>query len=424
MTTKQGVRGFFLKGFYGMVLVLVCAGQVAAADTGNAEGSIGPDVVVFDLFDTYRWGASEDTSAYSVGTESCNRGDDPVAWISSNNEHPVIAQNLYRLKDGRLEQLGQSWLKHGFVSINGNACDTCVNPPNGGAQLGVGCSDPYWASLNGSQNRLGPRSEVNAFTGEYPMPHSEPDGGSYTTLSGRLLVDTADVTPASNAGAVYFVEGQYVTQDDAGAGNSVNNASYREVSVAANLELIPLDSTIEGMPAIFAWNSVDPNVTVRQVEVTGEGVFYIAYTASDNGDGTWRYEYALFNLNSHRSAGSFAVPIEADTVITNAGFRDVDSHSGEPYDLTDWTITVDNGAGWVNWSTDDFATNENANALRWGTMYNFWFDADASPKTGGAQIGLFRPGTPSLLEPMVLAPSAGTSLIYSDGFETGDTTAW
>ncbi len=424
MTTKQGVRGIFFRGFCGVALILVCAGQGVAEDATNVEGAIGPDVVVFDLFDTYRWGASGDTSAYSVGTESCNRGDDPVAWISSNNEHPVIAQNLYRLKDGRLEQLGQSWLKHGFVSINGNACDTCISPPNGGAQLGVGCSDPYWASLNGSQSRLGPRSEVNAFTGEYPMPHSEPDGGSYTTLSGRLLVDTADVTPASNAGAVYFVEGQYVTQDDAGAGNSINNASYREVSVAANLELIPLDSTIEGMPAIFAWNTVDPNVTVRQVEVGGEGVFYLAYKASDNGNGTWRYEYALFNLNSHRSAGSFAVPIAADTVITNAGFHDVDSHSGEPYDPTNWTITVDNGAGRVIWSTDDFFTDENANALRWGTMYNFWFDADASPQSGGAQIGLFRPGSPSFIEEAVLAPSAGTSLIFSDGFESGDTTAW
>ena len=424
MKTKQVMCGMLIKSICVTALVVLFAGPVMAADAGNPEGTIGPDVVVFDLFDTYRWGASGATSAYSVGTESCNRGDDPVAWISGNNEHPVIAQNLYRLKDGRLEHLGQSWLKHGFVSINGNACDTCVSPPNGGAQLGVGCSDPYWASLNGSQSRLGPRSEVNAFTGDYPMPHSEPDGGSFSTLSGRLLVDTDDVTPASNAGAVYFVEGQYVTSDDAGAGNSLNNASYRKVSVAANLELTPLDSTKEGVPAIFGWNAEDPTVTVRKVEVPSEGTFYIAYKASDNGNGTWRYEYALFNLNSHRSAGSFAVPIEANTVITNAGFHDVDSHSGEPYDLTDWTITVDNGAGWVSWSTDDFATNPNANALRWGTMYNFWFDADTAPQTGGAPIGLFRPGSPSSIEPMVLAPSAGGSFIFADGFESGDTIAW
>ncbi len=424
MTTRQCVLGIMIRSLFVTALVVLFAGQVVAADAKNAEGVVGPDVVVFDLFDTYRWGASGETSAYSVGTESCNRGDVPVEWVSSTNEHPVIAQNLYRLKDGRLEQLGQSWLKHGFVSINGEACSGDCPPNWPGSQLGVGCSDPYWASLNGSWDRLGPRSEVNAFTGEYPMPHSVPDSGSYTTLSGRLLVDTADVTPASNTGAVYFVEGQYVTFDDANAGNGTNNASYRKVSVAANLELVPLDSTKEGVPAIFAWNAEDSSVTVRKVDVPGEGSFYIAYKASDNGNGTWRYEYALFNLNSHRSAGSFAVPIEADTVITNAGFHDVDSHSGEPYDLTDWTITVDNGAGWVSWSTDDFATNENANALRWGTMYNFWFDADTAPQTGGAQIGLFRTGSPSAVEWMVLAPAAGGSFIFADGFESGDTIAW
>ena len=424
MITKQGADGVLIKSICVAVLVVLGVGMAAAADGQSPEGVIGPDVVVFDLFDTARWDNLGATTPYAVGTESCNRGDEPVAWISGNSEHPVIAQNLYRLKDGRLEHLGQSWLKHGFVSINGNACDTCVSPPNGGAQLGIGCSDPYWASLNGSQSRLGPRSEVNAFTGEYPMPHSEPDGGAYNSLSGRLLVPTDDVTLAMNPDAVYFVEGQYVTLDDAGADNSLNNASYRKVNLESNLDLTPVGSTVESVPAIFAWNAEDPTVTVRKVEVPGEGSFYLAYKASDNGNGTWRYEYALFNLNSHRSAGSFAVPIEADTVVTNAGFHDVDSHSGEPYDLTDWAITVDNGAGWVSWSTDDFATNPNANALRWGTMYNFWFDADTAPQTGGAPIGLFRPGSPSSIEPMVLAPSAGGSFIFADGFESGDTIAW
>ncbi len=423
MTTKQGVCGIVIKGLCITTLVVLGVGSAAAADSHGPEGLIGPDVVVFDLYGTEYWGSSGDTSAYSVATESCNRGDVPAEWVSDTNEHPVIAQNLYRLKDGRLEQLGQSWLKHGFLALALSNCDTCTLPPNGGAQLGIGCSDPYSAGLNGSSSLLGPRSEVNAFTGAFPMPHSLPSDPS-STLNGRIQVTTDDVAPALNSGALYYIEGQYVTQDDAGAGNSLNNASYRKVNVAANLALTLDGATQESVPAIFVWNVEDPTVTVRRVDVPSEGSFYIAYTARDNGNGTWRYEYALFNLNSHRSAWSFAVPIEADTVISNTGFHDVDSHSGEPYDLTDWTISVDNGAGWVSWSTDDFATNENANALRWGTMYNFWFDADVSPQTGGAQIGLFRSGSPSSIESMVLAPSAGGSLIFADGFETGDTTAW
>ncbi len=170
--------------------------------TVDAGGpSVGPDVVVFDLYDTEYWGASGDTSAYSVGTESCNRGDVPVEWANggTSNEHPVIAQNLYRLKDGRLEQLGQSWLKHGFLSVNGSACatpeDLCGSWPS--SQLGPNCSDPYSAGLNGSHSLLGPRSEVNAFTGVFPMPHSEPDDPNPTVLSGRIQVATEDVTPAN-----------------------------------------------------------------------------------------------------------------------------------------------------------------------------------------------------------------------------------
>ena len=385
-------------------------------------GSAGPDVVVFDLFDTYKWGSSGSKTAYSVGTESCNRGDEPVLWISNSNEHPVIAQNLYRLKDGRLEQLGQSWLKHGFVSVNGNACDSCDYPPMGGSQLGVGCSDPYWASLNGSHSRLGPRSEVNAFTGEYVMPHGVvPDSG---TLTGRLQVETSDVEPSMNPGATYFVEGQYVTQDDALAGNAFNNASYRRVSVSGSNDLLVQDSTVEGQPAIMAWSAIDPEVQIAEEAVPGEGTFFVASRVYDNGDETWRYEFAVFNLNSHRSARSFSVPINETTTISNAGFRDVPYHSGEPYDGTDWSFAMEPDLNRVSWSTESFDTNENANALRWGTMYNFWFDADEPPNESTGELGLFRPGTPQSISVMVKSPRVLGAEIFSDDFESGDTSSW
>lgn len=405
-----------------VVVTLSLCAMVSAVSAGESGlDATGPDVVVFDLFDTTKWGDSGTKTAYSVGTESCNRGDEPVLWVSNTNEHPVIAQNLYRLKDGRFEQLGQSWLKHGFVSVNGDACDTCQDPFDG-SQLGVGCSDPYWASLNGSHGNLGPRSEVNAFTGEFLMPHSSvPDGG---VLTGRLQVETSDVDPLLNSGALYFVEGQYVTQDDAQADNGINNASYRRVTVANDHDLIVQDATVEGEPAIVAWSELDPEVTLLQQNVPGEGTFFVAYKVSDNGDGTWRYEYAVFNMNSHRSARSFSVPVNADTVITNGGFRDVDSHSGEPFDTTDWAFTVDFGLGVATWSTDTFDVNENANALRWGTMYNFWFNADDAPIETTGSLGLFRPGSPDSLDIDLVGPGLPAGYLFADGFETGDTSAW
>ena len=65
----------------------------------NAEplGSVGPDVVVWDLQSYTNYSASGGYDAYSIGTVSCNVGDEPLLWISNNNQHPVIGQSMYRL---------------------------------------------------------------------------------------------------------------------------------------------------------------------------------------------------------------------------------------------------------------------------------------------------------------------------------------
>ena len=397
------------------------AAAVIGTVMAGQDGAIGPDIVVSDLYDTRKWGTVGDKTAYSVATESCNRGDEDAQWDSGSNKHPVIGQNLYRLKDGRFEQLGMSWLKHGFYALAQSNCGLACQNPGTGSLLGVGCTDPYSADLNGAHSRLGPRAPVNAFTGEFPYPFQTPAGTG--DLDGRIQVENADIDPAMNPSALYFVEGQYVTADDATRGNGLNNASYREVTVGAGLDLFLQSSTQEALPAIYAWEVNDTAVTTSVVQVPAEGIFNLAYKATANGDDTWRYEYAIHNLNSHRSAQSFSVPILPGTVITNAGFHDVDYHSGEPFSNVDWSITVDDVGGSVTWATQDFATNENANALRWGTMYNFWFDADVEPSEAMASIGLFRPGTPSEVGFTIMAP-AGNAMVFVDGFESGDTTAW
>jgi hypothetical protein len=85
------------------------------------------------------------------------------------------------------------------------------------------------------------------------------------------------------------------------------------------------------------------------------------------------------------------------------GFHDVDYHSGEPYDLTDWP--VNDGGGALTWACTPHAVNPNANALRWGTLYNFRFDADSPPVSGIATLALFRPGTPAAMTVEVLRPA-------------------
>jgi hypothetical protein len=76
---------------------------------------------------------------------------------------------------------------------------------------------------------------------------------------------------------------------------------------------------------------------------------------------------------------------------TLENFRDVDYHSGEPFNNDDWQMSkVPAGMVWSNSTT--FAANPNANALRWGTMYTFRFRSTQAPVMGTASLGLFKPG--------------------------------
>ncbi|MFM8816538.1 MAG: hypothetical protein ACKOHI_01420, partial [Phycisphaerales bacterium] len=342
-------------------------------------------------------------------------GTAQLEWFASpNNRHPFIPQNMYRLKGGRLEQIGMGWGKHGFTALQGTVCGTCT-ASSSGSYLGIGCSDPYSSGLNGSQSGLGCRSEVNASTGVFPGTINVGMPTAGTSIHRRIQVPRPDLDPALNAGAIFLAEGHYIAQDDAAAGNDNNNCSWRTFSVGslnANgaYNLTFTNTTQRQQPAINAWKTFDPSVRLVNLDVPGDGRLTVAYTVRSNGNGTWRYEYAIQNINSHRSARSFSIPVPAGVTITNAGFKDIDYHSGDPYAPTDWSISVSNGQ--VTWTGADFATAPNGNALRFATLYNFWFDATTGPTQANGAIGLFRPGTagqPNTMVGIYLCPSSPAS---------------
>jgi hypothetical protein len=412
----------------------VAAATLAVSLTTPAGTAIGPDVTVHELEaigNSYPLVGG--FRGYSVATRSCNQGDQVLNWCdedilppptggcgfgTTDSDHPVIAQNIYRLADGRFEQIGMSWLKHGFTALQQSApgcgagdCQPAIN----GDFLGVGCTDPYSAGLNGS-TPLGKRSEVDATTGEFPFPYTPVAPGDGTEQ--RIRVAVADLDPALNPGARYWVEGHYVAPDDAAAGNGFNNASHREISVnPANFNLSFVGGTVREKPAIAAWKQVDPLVEVAAVDVPGPIVerYHVARRITDQGGGVFHYEYAVHNLNSDRAARALTIEFPAPTAITGAGFHDIDHHSGEPYATTDWGPTV--GPASVSWSSDPFATDPNANALRWGTLFNFWFDADRGPSGLQHTLELFKPGSPASIVFEI-------DEIFTDGFESGDTSAW
>jgi hypothetical protein len=392
------------------MLKTVCslAAIVALAGAVHAQ-SPGPDVIVGDLYDPQNYtsgGAINGMRAYAIGTISCNLGNAPLTWISGNNQHPVISQNMYRLLNGRFEQIGQAWLKHGFCALQGTLCSACT-PGGSCPALYPGCSDPYSGGLNGSQGGLGPKSEVNAANGFFPYPWNLAGTGN-ATLSKRLQAPDAEL---GNAGALYFVSSMYVQPEDATNGNDLNSQSYRRVNIAAsNKDMSLAGSTFRERPAIFAWRDhgggagiADPNVQLTPVDVANDGRFWIASKATDLGGGLWSYEYAIQNLTSDRSGQSFTIPYPAGATITNIGFKDVAYHSGEPYSGTDWNAT--NTGTSVVWSTQTYAQNVNANALRWDTIYNFRFTANVPPAGAAGTIGLFKPGSPANASATVVAPS-------------------
>ncbi len=402
-----------------------CMAVHVRAGDGTVAGVIGPDLVISSLaYDNIRnWGSEypgiilctdtndlDCTAAFSIGTVSCNMGDETALWIASNNQHPVIRQSIYRLLGGRFEQIGTSWVKHGFLAVNDQSPCTpsCIDPGNAGNNLRPGCADPYSSSLNGNRTFLGPASEVNAFTGAFPYPPILQTGVG--NIQNRVQVAHLDLDRTLNSGARFFGEGHYVTADDAQAGNGEDNAAYKELNVHITGEdmtgfgtncITPycvwdVGSTFIGDPAIRAWGNADPSVRMTDARVPGEGLYILGAKVTETTQGgRWKYEYALANLNSDRSGVSFTVPIPDGANVTNIGFHDINHHSGEPWDGTDW-VAVESGQT-LTWSTTSFDIDPNANALRWSTLYNFRFEVNAPPEDSSVILGLFKPGQPQTI---------------------------
>ena len=386
------------------------------------QGATGPDVIVGDIQDVANYASLNGVEALALGTYSCNQGTQTVSWISNNNLHPVIGGNLYKYKvvngSGRFEHLGMSWLKHGFFALSNNLCCTGCQSTSG-SSLGIRCADPYTAARNGSQSGAGPKWQVNASTGVFTYPPANPAFSGSTAR--RLQVKITDLE-ASSASVRYFGEAQYVTQDDAAAGNDNNNASYRELTVTGSgtawtFSLTAGQTTQREKPAILAWQAIDPTVQVQNIDTDGRLI--LAWKVTEITPGTWHYEYALQNLNSDRSVQAFSLPV-GGAMLTNIGFHDVDYHSGDGIGNvttlgTDWAVT--NTAGTLAWATDTFAVNQNANALRWGTLYNFRFDANVPPTSGSITLTPFKSGSNLVVTAQVpsAAPGGPIALVCDPG---------
>jgi hypothetical protein len=402
-----------------------------AAGSGPAQFVSGPDVIVGDLEDVNQLDqqAVNGQVGLAIGTDSCNIGDQPIDWFAlPSTDHPVVPQNLYRMSGGtdnheRFEQIGQSWMKHTFEALEESVCATCnTGTCETGTHLCPGCSDPYVSFLNGDQNSIGSRAWINPFTGNFPSNANDHTGHNHDAVSHRILVNTSDLIPAQNTGATYFGEAAYIApfeytwcQSHPTECNMFNNFSYRQFSVSGGptvFNFSPVSNTVRVQPAIEAWTATGATVTQLVPDSGNDGIWFMGYHVTNPSAGVWHYEYALFNMNLDRAIQSFSVPLGAGVNVSNTGFHAPPQHPGWAQDGTfnnqgfssmPWNVTQD--ASSITWSSETLAQNQNANAIRWGTLYNFRFDADQAPQTTNATVGFFKTGSPMTV--VIQAPGQG-----------------
>lgn len=386
-------------------ILILGAAALAAAPAALAQvdcAIAGPDAVVGRIQTPANYAREGGIDAFSLAIDTCNVGSAMIPVSAGSAQHPILTFNLYRLRtvDGamRMEQVGMSWCFHMFFPLQQSLCCTsCAAAPPG--NLGARCSTGDSATYIGTQSVLGPRWQVNAASGAFPFPPASP---AYSgTVARRLQAAVSDLDPGQSGGGSYFVETLVVDSADAAAGNSANNASFRPCSFVGTAQsewgMSVSGTTQQGRPAIEAWRDADPGVVLVPVDVPGDGRFVVGGRATELGGGVWRYEYAVMNLSSDRSMGSFAVPAAPGVEVTGLGFHDVGYHSGDgpgnvDFSGADWEAVRD--AAGASWATDPYEVNQSANALRWGTLYNFRFDAAQAPEEGSVTLGLFKPGTP------------------------------
>jgi hypothetical protein len=355
-----------------------------AASAAIAGPNTRTDVTYGDIVSPANFTSVNGVKAWAFGSHTCNIGPDSLAWGGTTGT-PAFVANLYRLHNGRLLQVGMSWAKHSVSVANGNGvCGTCST--TGGAGLRPFCTDIYSASFNAGQSRLGPRSLINPFEGTFVPRTSQ----TFNSIDRRLQARESDLSPANFPGALFFTEAVYVAADEAPAAQ-LNNASFRRVTFDASFNVAVADTTQRERPAIFAWrdhglglNQPDASVVVAQADFPAEGRVFVAGKASQTA-GRWRYEYAVFNLNSHVGVGSLSVPLPDGASVAGIGVHAPTYHSGELVSNAPW-ISSQSPDAMVFSTPQKFEDNEFTSAIRWGTMHNFWFETDAPPAPGGGSV--------------------------------------
>ena len=202
-----------------------------------------------------------------------------------------------------------------------------------------------------------------------------------------------------------------------------NNASYRRYNVSGttNFTFSAAGQTVRMSSGINAWTGATINTIEPAPGVDGRA--FLAYKVTGPVAGLYHYEYAIYNQNLDRGIQSFRVPmlllpgvngtgpgpqnIEFHAPPQHPGFANDGTQGDAGFSSAEWSPSLDGVS--LTWSSETFAQNQNANAIRWGTLYNFRFDSNAAPQAADATIGFFKTGAPITVAIQGPGPTGGPS---------------
>jgi hypothetical protein len=373
-------------------LCLATALAAAGALSAQANTITGLNI---RLLDTWALAQFQRAGTYPNGmgamgawTTCCNPGTVPIPFMAAMSpSHGFIHFLVGRESSGRFVQISDwSYVKHTFGSNNNNSvCGSCAGPGNFNF-VEVGCSDTYANSQAVDHYWLGPPSEIDPWLGLWSPTCSHFDQGEPLAPPAQQCDGIRSFTSAQanalNAGVVhqcrvydqdlvvananFYWQAGYLVPAEAEA-NRTNNIGSRQFFptwTGSSWSITDGPSLLPGS-ILQRWSGSTLNSNNNGVD---DGRFYVAVKVTGPSNGVYHYEYAVHNRDNKRGMGAFRVPVCPQAVVSNFGFHDVDQDA-----TNDWT-------GSVVGSEIVFSTT--TNPLRWNSIFNFWFDCDASPITG------------------------------------------
>ncbi|MEO8010636.1 MAG: hypothetical protein ABI650_03220 [Dokdonella sp.] len=417
--------------------------SISRLNSSGVSGPGGNGRVVFTPSSTLRNNVNNGSAAVTVAGQGALGTSTALhtAWIPwntkfsgisppyNNDQHPYLIWNMYRVNaDGGIEQIGRSGVKHAWLTTN-SGCAAGENFSN--YVLGRSCSDTYGTFNNDENGDLSFRAEIVPATNQWGRCGSLFDPGCVGSNTNpfpaddgfvrRLVVNEAQISNTVNPGATFLFDSWYLARQDINIYNSMatitgtptysggnwnfaGQSNYRLGSVT--------DRWVEGLPA--ATQATNTELAV------GEGHSKVAVRVTDLGNGTWRYHYAVHNLDFARAQTSgaepnlrvlsnkgfdrFSVPLPAGVNVISNRFSDGDLEAAN-----NWSFSAASNA--LTW------TAASANSLDWGTLFLFSVVLDSAPQAGASALRVATAGTPATFTVNALVPTAGNDTIFEHGFE-------